>query len=228
MSMKILVTGTESLFAPLKSIIPDRHTLDWKHPDAINTQLANQYNLIIDLSLDENPERLVIYAGLFNRPVIVRSVLHSLAEMASMCGIEVKCVLIGMNLLPGFISRPHAEVSLLQEKDADTLDNLMSLLGLAYTKIEDRAGMVSPRILCMIINEAAFLLQEKGASQSGIDTAMLLGVNYPKGPLAWADEIGPDLVVKTLQAIQQETGDDRYRVCPLLNKMSLLGEKFFN
>lgn len=226
--MKILVTGTESLFESLKSIIPERHTLEWRHPEEINSDLASHYNLVIDLSLDENPERLVIYAGLFNRPVIVRSVLHSLAGMTNMSGVEIQCVLIGMNLLPGLITRSHAEVSLLQEKDADTLDNLMSLLGVPYTKIADRAGMVSPRILCMIINEAAFLLQEKGASQSGIDTAMLLGVNYPKGPLAWADEIGIDLVVKTLQAIHQETGDDRYRVCPLLTRMSLLGEKFFN
>jgi 3-hydroxybutyryl-CoA dehydrogenase len=132
-----------------------------------------------------------------------------------------------MNLLTGFISRPHAEVSLLQEKDADTLDNLMTLLGLPYTRVEDRAGMVSPRIVCMIINEASFLLQEKGATPSGIDTAMLLGVNYPKGPLAWADEIGLPLVVKTLQAVHAETGDDRYRVCPLLLRMSQRGEKFF-
>jgi 3-hydroxybutyryl-CoA dehydrogenase len=79
----------------------------------------------------------------------------------------------------------------------------------------------------MIINEAAYLLQEKGATQSGIDTAMLLGVNYPKGPLAWADEIGLELVVKTLQGIRQETGDERYKVCPLLLRMSQLGEKFF-
>jgi 3-hydroxybutyryl-CoA dehydrogenase len=79
----------------------------------------------------------------------------------------------------------------------------------------------------MIINEASFLLQEKGATPSGIDTAMLLGVNYPKGPLAWADEIGLPLVVKTLQAVHAETGDDRYRVCPLLLRMSQRGEKFF-
>jgi 3-hydroxybutyryl-CoA dehydrogenase len=196
-------------------------------PNEITSQLAQQYNLLIDLDLDETPERLSIYSTFLNRPIIVRSVTQSLASMVSASGTEPQCVLIGMNLLTGFISRPHAEVSLLQEKDADTLDNLMTLLGLPYTRVEDRAGMVSPRIVCMIINEASFLLQEKGATPSGIDTAMLLGVNYPKGPLAWADEIGLPLVVKTLQAVHAETGDDRYRVCPLLLRMSQRGEKFF-
>jgi 3-hydroxybutyryl-CoA dehydrogenase len=225
--MNILATGPEDIFQSLRALIPERHSLSLMSPNEITSQLAQQYNLLIDLDLDETPERLSIYSTFLNRPIIVRSVTQSLASMVSASGTEPQCVLIGMNLLTGFISRPHAEVSLLQEKDADTLDNLMTLLGLPYTRVEDRAGMVSPRIVCMIINEASFLLQEKGATPSGIDTAMLLGVNYPKGPLAWADEIGLPLVVKTLQAVHAETGDDRYRVCPLLLRMSQRGEKFF-
>ncbi len=225
--MKILVTGQPHSFEAFKSVIPERHILEWHSPEVITSEFASNYNLIVDLDLDAFPERVTIYSYLLNRPVIVRSVIQSLASMVQLSGIDPECALIGMNLLPGLLARPHAEVALLREKDADTLDNLMSLLGIPYTKVEDRAGMVSPRILCMIINEAAYLLQEKGATQSGIDTAMLLGVNYPKGPLAWADEIGLELVVKTLQGIRQETGDERYKVCPLLLRMSQLGEKFF-
>ena len=53
--------------------------------------------------------------------------------------------------------------------------------------VQDRTGMVMPRILCMLINEAAFALMENIASPSDIDTAMKLGTNYPFGPVEWAD-----------------------------------------
>lgn len=228
MSLKILLTGNSEFLPALRSLLPERHSIEFLRPDDVTTATAGHFNLIIDPELDENPERLNLYAGMLNRPVIGRAVTRSLASICEMAQVQPECVLIGMNLLPGFLQRPHAEVSLLNEKDQDTLDNLMNLIGLPYTRVEDRAGLVSPRILCMIINEACFLLQEKGATQSGIDTAMLLGVNYPKGPLAWADEIGIPLVVKTLQGIHQETGDDRYRVCPALLRMAQMKQSFYS
>ena len=53
--------------------------------------------------------------------------------------------------------------------------------------------------------------------------AMRLGVNYPLGPLRWADQIGLDEVLAVLEGLQQETGDDRYRPAPLLKRMVLAG-----
>ena len=65
------------------------------------------------------------------------------------------------------------------------------------------------------------------ASKEDIETAMTKGVNYPKGLLAWADEIGIDNVVKSIDALYAEYHEDRYRCSPLLRKMAREGKTFF-
>lgn len=225
--MNILVTGNIENFNAVKRMIPERHAMTWLNPSEIKPGVAQSFNLIMDLDLDLHPEKLSLYASLTNRPVMCCAVRRSLAEITAFTGIEPECTLIGVNFLPGFLDRTHLEISTLRTHDADTVENICNTFGMSYTLVSDRVGMVSPRILCMIINEAAFLLQEKGATQKGIDTAMMLGVNYPKGPLAWADEIGIQNVVMVLQSVHRETGDDRYRVCPLLIRMAQLGESFY-
>ena len=83
------------------------------------------------------------------------------------------------------------------------------------------------RILSMLINEAADALFLKIASREDIDLAMTKGVNYPKGLLAWADEIGIDNVLKQLEDLQAEYGEDRYRPSPLLKRMVKENKTFY-
>ena len=83
------------------------------------------------------------------------------------------------------------------------------------------------RVLAMLINEAADALFLKIASQEDIDLAMTKGVNYPKGLLAWADEIGVDNVLKQLEDLQSEYGEDRYRPSPLLKRMVKENKTFY-
>lgn len=90
-------------------------------------------------------------------------------------------------------------------------------------RVKDAPGLIFARILSLIINEAARSLDEGVAPAEEIDTAMRLGVNYPLGPLRWADRIGLDEVLAVLEGLQRETGDDRYRPAPLLSKMVLAG-----
>lgn len=85
--------------------------------------------------------------------------------------------------------------------------------------VQDQVGLVFPRILSMIINEAAFALMEGVASAGDIDNAMRKGTNYPLGPLAWADEVGIDDVYAVLSGLQRELGEERYRPAPLIRKM---------
>ena len=75
------------------------------------------------------------------------------------------------------------------------------------------------RILTMLINEAADALFLKIANREDIDLAMTKGVNYPKGLLAWADEVGLNNVLKQLNDLQEEYTEDRYRPSPLLKRM---------
>ncbi len=84
------------------------------------------------------------------------------------------------------------------------------------------------RILAMLINEAADALHLNVASAKDIDNAMTKGVNYPKGLLAWADEIGIQKCVDTLDQLYDEYHEDRYRCSVLLRKMARENKTFFS
>lgn len=86
---------------------------------------------------------------------------------------------------------------------------------------------ITYRIITMLINEAADALFWKIASKKDIDLAMTKGVNYPKGLLAWADEIGVAKCMERMDALYEEYREDRYRCSPLLRRMALEGKTFF-
>ena len=83
------------------------------------------------------------------------------------------------------------------------------------------------RILSMLINEAADALFLNIATKEDIDLAMTKGVNYPKGLLLWADEIGINNVLNVLKDLQEEYGEDRYRPSPLLKRMVKENKSFY-
>ena len=83
--------------------------------------------------------------------------------------------------------------------------------------------MIFKRILAMLINEAADTLYLGIASREDIDLAMTKGVNYPKGLLKWADEMGIENIVNQLRALYDFYEEDRYRISPMLK--NLLREK---
>ncbi len=86
---------------------------------------------------------------------------------------------------------------------------------------------VANRIIAMLINEASEALYWRIASRDDIDLAMTRGVNYPKGLLAWADEIGISTIVEKLDSLYVEYLEDRYRCSPLLRKMQRQGISFY-
>jgi len=93
---------------------------------------------------------------------------------------------------------------------------------------EDRAlgQSIVDRILAMLINEAADAVHFRIASPDDIDLAMTKGVNYPRGLLAWADELGIPTVLARLETLQAEYGEDRYRPSALLRRMAASEETF--
>jgi 3-hydroxybutyryl-CoA dehydrogenase len=109
------------------------------------------------------------------------------------------------------------------ESSMQTAEQFFGSLGKDTVRVKDAAGLTFPRVLSLIVNEAARSFEEGVASPEEIDVAMRLGVNYPQGPLRWADEVGLDEVVAVLEGLQRETGDDRYRPAPVLKKLVLAG-----
>ncbi|MFG1193110.1 3-hydroxyacyl-CoA dehydrogenase PaaH [Xanthobacter flavus] len=95
---------------------------------------------------------------------------------------------------------------------------LFQALGKAVSQVDDVPGLVVMRTVAMLANEASEAALSRVASPGDIDRAMTFGVNYPRGPLAWADEAGPELILAVLETLQATYGDDRYRPSQLLRR----------
>jgi 3-hydroxybutyryl-CoA dehydrogenase len=98
-----------------------------------------------------------------------------------------------------------------------TIQNFCARIDKTTVLAIDTPGFIVNRILCPMINEAIFLVQE-GVTPSDIDTAMKLGTNQPMGPLTLADFVGLDTLLYILQLLHRELGEAKYRPCPLLAK----------
>ena len=153
--------------------------------------------------------------------MLCNCVKSSLAELIYLFE-KPAATLIGFNGLPTFFNRPLLELSVYEEKNQELVARLCQELGTDYELVGDRVGMVTPRVICMIINEAYYTLQEGTASKADIDQGMKLGTNYPYGPFEWAGRIGLDHVYDLLEALWEDTRDERYKICPLLKRDYLM------
>jgi 3-hydroxybutyryl-CoA dehydrogenase len=99
-----------------------------------------------------------------------------------------------------------------------TIHELAEKLGKTVATAEDSPGFIVNRILCPMLNEAVFALQEGVGTIASIDAGMKLGANHPMGPLELADFVGLDTLLSVMRVLHAGLGDDKYRPCPLLVK----------
>ncbi len=105
------------------------------------------------------------------------------------------------------------------QETVDCINKISEQIGKTPVQVQEAAGFVVNRILVPSINEAICILNEGIASVEDIDTAMKLGANHPMGPLQLGDFIGLDICLAVMETLYSETGDPKYRPCPLLRKM---------
>ena len=110
--------------------------------------------------------------------------------------------------------------------DSEALDMVAAAIiasGRAVTAIKDSPGFVGQRMSAMIANLGCYMAEIGLASPADIDLAMELGLNYPLGPLALAEEMGAETVLRILEQLQAITGEDRYRPTMWLKRRARLG-----
>lgn len=214
--MRIKVWGTEESTRELLQVNLFQH--EWI-TEELDPAIMQQCDLFIDLHPDKFYNRLDLYEQFYPIPVLVNCVKDTLSNIyKESFGNKERFRLFGFNALHTFINRPVAEVSVLRDGFKAELHQLMTELGWAYCLVEDQVGMVTPRVVSMIINEAYYTVQEGTATKEDIDKAMKLGTNYPFGPFEWGAKIGIKQIYELLEGIHRFTCDERYKIAPLLKK----------
>lgn len=105
------------------------------------------------------------------------------------------------------------------DETVDCIKKISEEIGKTPVQVNEAAGFVVNRILIPMINEAAFIKMEGVSDVAGIDSAMKLGANHPMGPLELGDFVGLDICLAIMDVLYKETGDSKYRACPLIRKM---------
>lgn len=225
--MHIVVLSGSEMAEEFKQKFPEGNeevSFSFLHHHNLHGEQLRPTDIIFDFLLHKQPERLSYYAP--EQVVFCNAATLQLAALVKKVELDEPCTLIGFNGLPTLLNRPVLEVSLLNPAHEEKLKQVCAALNTAYLLVDDRVGMVTPRMICMIINEACFTLQEETASIADIDQGMKLGTNYPKGPFEWANEMGVENVYEVLRAVYEDTKDERYKICPLLKTKYLKGEQF--
>ena len=220
--MNILVIGESVNLEETKAKFGSNHqyTFERDHREAERYVLNS--DLVFDFILDEEPFQAEIYKDKDQATVFINTAKISLAEISNLVNHQLKANLFGFNGLPTFLNRSILEVSLLKTESERVLTQLGTKLQTEFIIVDDRVGLVTPRVICMIINEAYYTVQEGTATRDDIDAAMKLGTNYPFGPFEWCKRIGIKHVYELLEAVYEDTHDERYKICSLLKKEYLL------
>ena len=219
--MQILVTGPAQMLAEFQERFGEPEGVHYHTVEALPLADLSKSSAVFDFWLDSLPERLQQYQLQEGLTVFCNVPKISLAELVFRFGSSA-CTLVGFNGLPSFFNRPLLEVSLLAQEDLPKLQAVCAALGTEFRLVQDRVGMATPRVICQIINEAYYTVQEGTASREDIDLGMQLGTNYPMGPFAWCQKIGLKHVYELLLALFIDTGDERYKICPLLKREYLM------
>lgn len=142
------------------------------------------------------------------KPIFVNQVCGTIENISKRKDI------IRINAWPGFLRFPLLELAAGEGLRNDA-ENLLAHLNWQYRWVADTPGMVTPRVIAMIVNEACFALSENVSTPAEIDIALKLGTSYPRGPFEWAKQIGPNRIIELLTILSEK--DERYTPAPSIH-----------
>ena len=215
--MKILVIGEDQVVSECKAKFGSQHEYFVTNSHLEARKMLWHASVVFDFILEEDVSQYQLLED-SSVPLFISTAKSTLAEIAGATARPGKPMLFGFNGLPTFVNRVILEVTMADKGHSEKLREICSQLGTAYEVVEDLPGMVTPRIVCMIINEAYCTIEDNTATADNIDIAMKLGTNYPHGPIEWSKRIGLKNVVDVLDAVYKHSGNERYRICELLRE----------
>ena len=214
--MNILVIGSKESFSECEQKFGSTNRLTHAGSHAEARRIVNDDEVIFDFAIGENAGGISVYENR-NATIFLNATKTTLRHLIDKRAAQLTGNhFFGFNGLPTFILSTILEVSLYHRAENERLQAVCQRLGTDFALVDDQIGLVTPRVIRMIINEAYFTVHEKTASREDIALAMKLGTNYPLGPFEWCKQIGIRHVYELLEAIFNDTKDDRYKICPLL------------
>jgi 3-hydroxybutyryl-CoA dehydrogenase len=205
--MNLVVVGNDTALAECKARFGASHNYTHVLNSLSNGKQLREADVVFDFFESGNSKDLQVYSALKDTPLFINTVFTTRSNISEQT--RLSNPVIGFCGLPGFFNREILEVTY-DDKQSQQLTAIAEKLNIKCIRVKDQVGMVTPRVVGMIINEAFETLQNGVASRSDIDLSMKLGTNYPFGPFEWSERIGVAKLRALLLAIQKETGDSRY------------------
>ena len=210
----------------LRENVPDRRR---RLPGGVTrvrrpTKTADLALELTNVDLNVKKKNLVELDAVLNpgTPIVSSSVTVTVAQQARWIANPKR--LIGIGAFPSFLSGPLLELAaspLTAKATMSAAREFTKAIGKEIALVQDAVGLVMPRILSMIVNEACFAMADQVAPRSCIDDAMKLGAGYPLGPLEWAEKVGPRQIRAVLEALQRGAEHRHYKIAPLLRQAAV-------